>query len=73
MSFFLICTTTFMQLRWWLGSAFLAAPVLLMHYWFHLGRLSVPEDAVSHVVIAWAVGGLMSFLAEVTCEDKDTL
>lgn len=32
MSFFLICTTSFMQLRWWLGSAFLLIPVVAMHY-----------------------------------------
>lgn len=33
MCFFLICTSTFMQMRWWLGSLFLALPTGLMWHW----------------------------------------
>lgn len=65
-AFFLVCTTTFLKIRWWVGTLVLATPVLLLHMWQrgrHL-RVELPADAQVHIVVAWGVGGLMSYLAE---------
>ena len=68
--YFLICTSTFLKLRWWLGTAILAFPVALTNYW-HYKTISngisapvLPQDALDHLFIAWAVGGLMAYLSE---------
>ena len=68
--YFLICTSTFLKLRWWLGTAILALPVALANYW-HYKAISkgesapvLPQDALDHLFIAWAVGGLMAYLSE---------
>ena len=58
-------TTSFLKLRWFVGTAFLAAPVAFCHYRAaHAGAVPLPKDAAVHIAIAWAVGGLMSFLAD---------
>ena len=58
-------TTSFLKLRWFVGTAFLVIPVAFCQYrtvYFH--RAPLPHDAPVHVAIAWAVGALMSFLAD---------
>jgi hypothetical protein len=65
-AFFLICTSTFLKIRWWVGTLVLATPVALLHAW-QRGRhmhVSLPPDALIHVSVAWAAGGLMAYLAE---------
>lgn len=58
-------TTSFLKLRWFVGTAFLAVPVALSHYRaHHFVAAPLPKDAVVHIAIAWAVGALMSFLAD---------
>ena len=58
-------TTSFLKLRWFVGTAFLAVPVALSHYRaHHYVAAPLPKDAVVHIAIAWAVGALMSFLAD---------
>ncbi len=65
-AFFLICTTTFLKLRWWVGTLVLAAPVVLLHMWQRskTAHVALPSDALVHILVAWAVGGLMAYLAE---------
>lgn len=108
MAFFLICTSTFLKIRWWVGTAIQAVPAALMQY-LVLGGGSglrgllaaasappasadsttgsstadsgpdsgtsagtgssslaalLPPDAAVHVAVAWAVGGLMAYLAD---------
>ena len=58
-------TTSFLKLRWFVGTAFLAAPVVFCHYRAaHFVAAPLPKDATVHIAIAWAVGALMSFLAD---------
>ena len=58
-------TTSFLKLRWFVGTAFLAVPVALSHYRaHHPAAVALPKDAAVHIAIAWAVGALMSFLAD---------
>ena len=66
-------TTSFLKLRWFVGTAFLVVPVAFCQYrtvYFH--RAPLPHDAPVHVAIAWAVGALMSFLADTyrRCEPR---
>jgi signal transduction histidine kinase/CheY-like chemotaxis protein len=104
---FLVCISTFLKLRWWVGTAVLALPALaaqLLHSpvplaaaarsalapWFAglaagaeaaattAGTCAaatagscpapspslLPPDAAVHVLVAWAVGGLMAFLGD---------
>ena len=63
--YFLICTSTFLKIRWWVGTAIMAMPVALAHVW-HLGKAVpiLPDDGLVHVAVAWAVGGFMAYLAE---------
>ena len=66
-------TTSFLKLRWFVGTAFLIVPVAFTEYRaVHFRSAPLPHDAPVHVAIAWAVGALMSFLADtyrrsVTC------
>jgi hypothetical protein len=46
----------------WLGMLILAAPTGTFAAWARCRPF--PHDAVVHVVVAWAVGGLMSYLSE---------
>lgn len=62
-AFFLICTTTFLKIRWWVGTTLLATPTVLLTLWHRGKNLDIlPPDAVVHIVVAWAVGGLMAYL-----------
>lgn len=64
-AYFLICTSTFLKIRWWVGTSVMATPVAVAKLW-HRGQAPVllPSDAMVHIVVAWAVGGLMAYLAE---------
>jgi len=76
-AFFLICISTFMQVRWWLGTVCLFFPTALSFYWYSSGRLGLmgasppgapptayPVHMREHVAMAWSIGCLMSYLAE---------
>eukprot|EP00798_Chlamydomonas_sp_ICE-L_P026869 gene26869-4476_t len=64
-AYFLICTSTFLKIRWWVGTTILIAPILATNLWNQGRQLSIlPRDAVVHIFIAWAVGGLMAYLVE---------
>ena len=75
-SFFLICTTSVLRLRWLAPAALLAAPVVLATaHNLRLQRLPaggvrlvsagpLPTDAVLHLAVAWAVGALMGYLSD---------
>lgn len=60
--FFLICTVSFLKLRWLTGSIAFIAPLLSML----LPRVAkvVPKEAFVQLLVAWCVGTLMSFLAD---------
>lgn len=62
-SFIIICKGTLLELRWWNATLFLAIPALVF-----LLRVMVegswPVDAGVHVLMAWASGALMSFMAD---------
>ena len=60
--FFLICTVSFLKLRWLLGSVALLTPLaaLLLP---NVQRV-VPDEAFLQLSVAWAVGTMMSFLAD---------
>jgi hypothetical protein len=63
MGYFLICSSTFLKIRWWLGTALLAAPVGLLNLWrYRLTMQLLSMDAIVHIMVAWAVGGLMAYL-----------
>lgn len=62
MTYFLITTTTFLKLRWYIGAAVLALPVVVV--WLQGEHTILPQDGVVHVTMAWAVGALMAYLAE---------
>ncbi|KXZ42128.1 hypothetical protein GPECTOR_199g356 [Gonium pectorale] len=112
-AFFLICTSTFLKIRWWVGTVVQAVPAALMQYlvfrnaaaaamgggsaaaaaaaacgamscgrqaplpeaastaegapgadpWVGSSALLPPEAGV-HVAVAWAVGGLMSYVSD---------
>lgn len=65
-AFFLICTTAFLKIRWFVGTAIQMMPVALCFYRHGLQRPDsiLPSDAAVHICIAWAVGALMSFLSD---------
>lgn len=50
----------------------MGVPVLLVHFWSYWERASMrdlegailPSDAPIHITVSWAVGALMSFLAD---------
>ncbi len=64
--FFLICTTTFLKIRWWVGTTAMASPVALAQAWrlWRGAAAALPHEGHVHIVVAWAVGGLMSYLSE---------
>jgi len=59
---FLICTSSFLKIRWLWGTAVLSLPLLVVQ--FGGKRSQIPAEALMHLVVAWSVGGLMSFLAD---------
>lgn len=59
---FLICTSSFLKIRWLWGTAVLALPLLALQFGSRVSQM--PPDASVHLVVSWAVGGLMSFLAD---------
>ena len=75
-SFFLICTTSVLRLRWLAPAALLAAPVALAAghnlrlQWLPAGGVRLfsvgplPADAVLHLAVAWAVGALTGYLSD---------
>ena len=59
---FLICTTSFLKVRWLWGTAVLSLPLFAVRF---SGKMEqIPADATIHLFVAWSVGGLMSFLAD---------
>ncbi|GAX73564.1 hypothetical protein CEUSTIGMA_g1015.t1 [Chlamydomonas eustigma] len=53
------------QLRWWVGTSFMALPVLLVMSWQWRGAVvQLPPDSVIHMIIAWGGGGFMAYLSE---------
>ncbi|WIA19156.1 hypothetical protein OEZ85_003803 [Tetradesmus obliquus] len=65
-SFFLICTSTFLKIRWWVGTGLLATPMVAVQCWYASPAPSalLPPDALVHIFVAWAVGGLMAYLSD---------
>lgn len=65
-------TSTFLKIRWWVGTGLLATPTLAVSLWYSSPAPSalLPKDAVVHIIVAWAVGGLMAYLSDWTrrCE-----
>lgn len=59
---FLICTSSFLKIRWLWGTAVLSLPLFAVHVGGKVKQ--IPPDAIIHLFVAWAVGGLMSFLAD---------
>lgn len=65
--FFLISATLLLRVRWHLGTACLAMPVLLVHsapLWGSGLPQVLPQDAEVHLTVAWALGALVAFLAD---------
>ena len=65
--FFLISATLLLRVRWHLGTACLAIPVLLVHsapLWGSGLPQVLPQDAEVHLTVAWALGALVAFLAD---------
>ena len=70
-AFFFIATTSVLKIRWFLGTTALALPTCLALYetYFKLScenasTCSTMGDDALHLLAAWAVGGLMSFLTD---------
>lgn len=61
-------TSTFLKIRWWVGTGLLATPTLAVSLWYSSPAPSalLPKDAVVHIIVAWAVGGLMAYLSDWT-------
>jgi hypothetical protein len=61
-------TSTFLKIRWWVGTGLLATPTLAVSLWYSSPAPSalLPQDAVVHIIVAWAVGGLMAYLSDWT-------
>jgi hypothetical protein len=59
-------TSTFLKIRWWVGTGLLATPTVVAQVWYRSPTPSaiLPADAAVHIVVAWAVGGLMAYLAD---------
>ena len=56
-----------MQVRWWLGTVFLAVPTGLSFSLFSattVGNVLVGRQLREHIAMAWSIGCLMSYLAE---------
>lgn len=58
-------------MRWLIGTLVMFVPVVIVHVWAfwergHMGGADpiLPSDAPIHITVAWAVGALMSFLAD---------
>ncbi|CAL5223783.1 g6350 [Coccomyxa viridis] len=65
--FFLISATLLLRVRWFLGSAVLALPVLAVFsapLWGSELPHVLPHDAELHLTIAWALGALIAYLAD---------
>jgi hypothetical protein len=65
--FFLICTSSLLKIRWLLGTLALTPPLLLIasaSLWNPAMTAVLPRDAEVHLTVAWATGGLMSFVAD---------
>ena len=65
--FFLICTTLLLRLRWVVGTSILALSLLVL-YGARLGGAAwpsvLPADADVHLTVAWATGGVLSYMIE---------
>lgn len=67
LSYFLICTSTFLKIRWWVGTGLLATPTVAVQLLYPSSPAPsaiLPHDAFVHIVVAWAVGGLMAYLSD---------
>lgn len=65
--FFLICTSSLLKIRWLLGTLALTPPLLLVASaaaWNPAMSYVLPRDAEVHLTVAWATGGLMSYVAD---------
>lgn len=65
--FFLISATLLLQVRWFLGSAILAIPVIVVFIaplWGSILPQVLPQEAELHLTVAWALGALIAFLAD---------
>lgn len=64
-AYFLICTSSFLKIRWLVGTSMLMLPIAFLIYWnISNSQPFLPSDTLAHVTIAWAVGALMSYLAD---------
>ena len=65
--FFLISATLLLRVRWFLGAAILAVPVIAVFsapLWGSDLPHVLPHDANLHLAIAWALGALIAYLAD---------
>lgn len=62
-AFFLICTGTLLEVRWWLVSLLFGAPAMLFIHRAATEPGWAPA-AVGHMAMAWACGALMSFISD---------
>ncbi|BDA48630.1 probable histidine kinase 3 [Coccomyxa sp. Obi] len=65
--FFLICTSSLLKIRWLLGTLALTPPLLVVASaaaWNPAMSFVLPRDAEVHLTVAWATGGLMSYVAD---------
>ena len=65
--FFLICTSSLLKIRWLLGTLALTPPLLVVASaaaWNPAMSYVLPRDAEVHLTVAWATGGLMSYVAD---------
>jgi hypothetical protein len=64
-AYFLICTASLLKIRWMTGCVMLSIPLMVLFIvggrW-DMGHL--PRDAGVHLVVAWATGALISYLAD---------
>lgn len=64
-AYFLICTASLLKIRWMTGCVVLSLPLVVLSIvggrW-NTGHL--PKDAGVQLVVAWASGALMSYLAD---------
>eukprot|EP00884_Botryococcus_braunii_P011489 jgi/Botrbrau1/20340/Bobra.0006s0013.5 len=64
-AYFLICTASLLKIRWMTGCLVLSSPLILL--FIVGGRWNtehLPRDAGVQLVVAWATGALMSYLAD---------
>jgi len=65
--FFLICAVLLLRIRWFVGIAVLTLPIIVVSaspLWGSSLLQVLPQDAALHINIAWAIGGLISFMAD---------